>query len=462
MKPLGSESNISRSRLFIKSTNAWTYQLSYDALLSSTEVQSLEEELKVPADGRGELIFLEAATQTIGKQIVDVFFGCPEWRDHDKHAVNVECLPRRNKIRCFIDYDLAGLRFTIDSAMKNNTNALGISFDVTLEKYEHPAPTDTINTARNEKRFARDALIYILNHIDHSIATKIPPPLWSIDVRPSPMQQNKNLHELKEYHQIPPSSEGTLEKMVLSNSNALSRTPLYPPPRGWEMTDQTKNLSVDIWKVEEFGRRPVISLFMDGKLRATTGEAGLAHAEAFVHPALLALPDPPRRIAVISDMPLAFLKEVLKYKSIEEVSLVGSNTDAMNLAIIYLDDSFNKCYMNGESKDCLQDNRVNVVTESVNVWLDSKLDEGVEKYDAILIDVASPDQYDEFLSSGFSEKIQQIIESVVVFNCGSQPALNTDGVVSNNLARDDFLEMLTFQEYSEYSKATLYDEVGLH
>ena len=134
----------------------------------------------------------------------------------------------------------------------------------------------------------------------------------------------------------------------------------------------------------------------------------------------------------------------------------------MNLAIIYMDDSFNKCYMNGESKDCLQDNRVNVVAESVNVWLDSQLDEGFEKYDAILIDVASPDQYDEFLSSGFSEKIQQIIESVVVFNCGSQPALNTDGVVSNNLARDDFLEMLTLQEYSEYSKATLYDEVGLH
>ena len=35
-------------------------------------------------------------------------------------------------------------------------------------------------------------------------------------------------------------------------------------------------------------------------------------------------------------------------------------------------------------------------------------------------------------------------------------------VVSNNSARDDFLEMLTLQEYSEYSKATLYDEVGLH
>ena len=98
-------------------------------------------------------------------------------RDHDKH-VNVKCLPRRNKIRCFIDYyDLTGLRFTVDSTMKNNSDALDISFNVTLEEYEHPAPTDTTYTARNEKRFARDALIYILNHIDHSIATKIPAPL---------------------------------------------------------------------------------------------------------------------------------------------------------------------------------------------------------------------------------------------------------------------------------------------
>ena len=189
MKPLGSESNISRSKIFflsallcvafIKSTNACTYQLSYDAVLNSTEVQSLEEELKVPAERRGELIFLETATQTIGKQIVDVFFGYPERRYHDKqHVVNVECLPRRNKIRCFIDYyDLTGLRFTVDSTMKNNSDALDISFNVTLEEYEYPAPTDTTYTARNEKRFARDALIYILNHIDHSIATKIPAPL---------------------------------------------------------------------------------------------------------------------------------------------------------------------------------------------------------------------------------------------------------------------------------------------
>ena len=88
----------------------------------------------------------------------------------------------------------------------------------------------------------------------------------SIDVRPSPMQPNsKNQHVLKEYHQIPPSWEETLENIVLSNSNALSRTPLYPPTRGWEMAGQTKTHSVDIWKVEEFGRRPVTSFFMDGK-----------------------------------------------------------------------------------------------------------------------------------------------------------------------------------------------------
>ena len=137
--------------------------------------------------------------------------------------------------------------------------------------------------------------------------------------------------------------------------------------------------------------------------------------------------------------------------------------DAMNSAIIYMGDSFNKCYINSDSKDCLQDNRVNILTESVNVQiLDSQLDKGFEKYDAILINVTSPDQYDEFLSYGFSEKNQQIIESLVVFNCGSQPALNTNGVFSNNLARDDSLGMLTFQEYSEYSKATLYDKVGLH
>ena len=51
---------------------------------------------------------------------------------------------------------------------------------------------------------------------------------------------------------------------------------------------------------------------MDGKWHATTGEAGLAHAEFFDHPALLALPHHHSRcIAVISHMPLAFLNEVL-------------------------------------------------------------------------------------------------------------------------------------------------------
>ena len=76
-------------------------------------------------------------------------------------------------------------------------------------------------------------------------------------VCPSPMQPNsKNQHVLKEYHQILPSWEETLENIVLSNSNALSRTPLYPPTsRGWEMAGQTMTHSVDIWKVEEFGRQ---------------------------------------------------------------------------------------------------------------------------------------------------------------------------------------------------------------
>ena len=254
-----------------------------------------------------------------------------------------------------------------------------------------------------------------------------------------------------------------MEKIVLTNSNAAARLPLQTYSNAWLANGlEVPPPSIDIWTIEEVGRRPVTSLFLDGVIRATTGDAGIAHAEAFVHPALLSHPDP-RRVAVISDMPLPLLKEILKYKSVSEVTLVGSHMAAMSSACFHLKE-LNECYINGETSDCLNDGRVEIAKEGVDEWLNTKLAElhtnaGGSEYDVFLVDVSSPAQNEQFLSSTCSAKIQQLIgdESIIIYNAGVQPSHDTNhDHMSHDWARDDFLVRTSLSYFHQLRVFKLY------
>jgi spermidine synthase len=465
--------------------NAATYQLSYDAILNTTEVHRLQQEqikelppaelekmLMPPfTEGLGGIGGLDFIMDKIQQNVVEFWHSHKneqeEGRVHDD--AKVECLPKGKKARCFLDYDIGSdIVFSIDSSVHqlygdkaqkgtqdfSEDGAWDVRFDVIVDADSDAAPG----------LFSRDVLIYILNHVFGSIVTaNSPAPVWSIDERPSPLDQNLKLRILEEWQIIPGSRASSLEKIVLTNSNAAARLPLQTYSNAWLANGlEVPPPSIDIWTIEEVGRRPVTSLFLDGVIRATTGDAGIAYAEAFVHPALLSHPDP-RRVAVISDMPLPLLKEILKYKSISEVTLVGSHMAAMSSACFHLKE-LNECYINGETSDCLNDGRVEIAKEGVDEWLNTKLaelhtNEGGSEYDVFLVDVSSPAQNEQFLSSTCSAKIQQLIgdESIIIYNAGVQPSHDTNhDHMSHDWARDDFLVRTSLSYFHQFRVFKLY------
>ena len=371
----------------------------------------------------------------------------------------VECLPKGEKKRCFLDYDIgSGIVFSIDSSVHqvHGDKAQKGTKDVVGEDSAWGTRFDGIVNADSDATpglFPRS----ILNHVFGSIVTaNSPAPVWSIDECPSPLDQNLKQRILEEWKTIPGSRASSLEKIVLTNSNAAARLPLQTYSNTWLTTGlEVPPPSIDIWTIEEVGRRPVTSLFLDGVIRATTGDAGIAHAEAFVHPALLSHPDP-RHVAVISDLPLTLLKEILKYKSVSEVTLVGSHMGAMSSACLHLKE-LNECYINGETSDCLNDGQVEIVKEGVDEWLHTKLAEphnnvGGSKYDIFLVDVSSHAQNEQYLSSTFSAKIQQLIghESIIIYNAGVQPPHDTNhALMSHDWARDNFLVRTSLSSFHQ-------------
>ena len=467
-------------------TNAATYQLSYDTMVNPSSaglVRNLKQE-----DWNLTVGDLDYVVNTLGEDFI------MHWNKYryakgaggeqqveqadDNLDLEVSCIPREKRTRCFADHAGSHFSFSIDAMvyqldgemsdyfMEEQMNAyfpsagghhhederrrngapFGVRFDIVVDANSDAAP----------RLFARDILIHALDGI-RIFTVPIPAPVWSIKERPS-LKRVALLENEKEMVSSA-SAASSLETMVLSNSNAISRKPLFTFSH--ELYDESMKPEtapwVDIWSIQEVDQYLIWSLFIDGKLRTTTGDAGIAHAEAFVHPALVAHPDP-RRVAVISDAPLSLLVEILKHKSIEKVTLVGAHV----LALKGLESQLDECYMHYDYHYCLGDDRVEIVEGSVDDWLNSTTDMAEDLlYDVFLVDVGSPSQSKEYLSVDFFEKIQELVakESIVIFNAGTTPSLDVNfASVNDNLDRTAFLKELTYED-SGYADATLYDEV---
>lgn len=97
-------------------------------------------------------------------------------------------------------------------------------------------------------------------------------------------------------------------------------------------------------------------MFLDSTLRATIDAAGRAHAEAFVHPTLVAHVEP-KRFAVISDMPVAIVKEILKYQSITDITVVGANHEAIDAVKLHMPQLNDSTLVENVADSCTQDTR---------------------------------------------------------------------------------------------------------
>lgn len=128
--------------------------------------------------------------------------------------------------------------------------------------------------------------------------------------------------------------------------------------------------------------------YLDGVLKGSS-DSGPASYESFVHPAMFAHPDP-QHILMVGTTTGATIKEILKHRSVKDVSVVGVDESLLSFAKKSLRD-WNDCSdIVSISDSCLDDTRITSIYENPKMWLNKyramSLDKQNPLFDIILVD----------------------------------------------------------------------------
>ena len=179
--------------------------------------------------------------------------------------------------------------------------------------------------------------------------------------------QSVNIYEVME----PKSRDANSYHMSLLNDRETTYESTYP---------------------ESFG--PDKILFLDGIIQSTLyGDA--PYHESIVHPAMITHRDP-KRVAIIGGGEGATLREVLKYKSVEEVVILEIDEELVKICAEYMPEWSDCTDIEGtDAKSCFEDSRARVIFVDAFRWMidnfDSTTGGGTEdKFDVIIMDALDP------------------------------------------------------------------------
>lgn len=122
-------------------------------------------------------------------------------------------------------------------------------------------------------------------------------------------------------------------------------------------------------------------LFLNGNLQFSSTDEYRYH-EALVHPAML-LSNNPRRVLVLGGGDGLALREILKYPSVEQVTLVDLDPDMTHLSSRFP-------LLAQLNQHSFENPRVRVVNQDALIWLEHTAD---EPYDAAVVDFPDPNTF---------------------------------------------------------------------
>ncbi|MEO7539624.1 MAG: polyamine aminopropyltransferase [Pyrinomonadaceae bacterium] len=140
------------------------------------------------------------------------------------------------------------------------------------------------------------------------------------------------------------------------------------------------------------------ALFLNGNLQFNSFDEYRYH-EALVHPAFAAFAGEPRNVLVLGGGDGLALREILKYKSIENVTLV--DLDPAMTQVAYSVPALGE--LNNHSFD---DPRVHVTNADAFVWLDNT---GAEPFDIAIVDFPDPNNF--ALGKLYSTRFYNLLKS---------------------------------------------------
>lgn len=137
-----------------------------------------------------------------------------------------------------------------------------------------------------------------------------------------------------------------------------------------------------------------LRLYINGNLQFSSRDERRYH-EAIVHPVLSALPQP-RRVLVLGGGDGLALREILRYSSIESVTLVD------------LDPAMTRLFSTSAplvalNQGSLKNPRVHIINEDAGKWLETS----EQMFDAIIIDLPDPNSYG--LGKLYSEPVYRLV-----------------------------------------------------
>jgi spermidine synthase len=124
------------------------------------------------------------------------------------------------------------------------------------------------------------------------------------------------------------------------------------------------------------------SLFLNGNLQFSSFDEYRYH-EALVHPAFAAFAGEPKRVLVLGGGDGLAVREILKYKSVEHITLVDLDPDMTRI-------SYSVPVLGDLNKHSFDDPRVEVTNADAFVWLDKP--DGAE-YDIAIVDFPDPNNF---------------------------------------------------------------------
>ena len=127
--------------------------------------------------------------------------------------------------------------------------------------------------------------------------------------------------------------------------------------------------------------RAGFQLFLNGNLQFSSTDEYRYH-EALVHPAML-LANNPKRVVVLGGGDGLALREVLKYSSVERVTLVDLDPDMTNLSTRFP-------LLANLNQKAFDDPRVQVVNADAFVWIEETTE---AQYDAAIVDFPDPNSF---------------------------------------------------------------------
>jgi len=363
-----------------KTSIASQYHLTYDGIISKTVSTTLLVTETTPPDNNGDGKSL--TLRNVGEQISiaigrSVARKSCHLKQNDEHVcandipIENNCVYKNEfnigtSLTCQVRYVDSSIGIDVNMNFQEITEDVE-NEDVDLKGYAFLGVDAVVRSIKNE--LSREMAIHIVESIEET--TEDESSFWSMHgtkgVRRTHHQQQSGRNEAS---QSPLSVEST----ILSNHGIERKRRLFSSNINATTAKISTKDTIEIWEYDfnERGRFTSTrrALFLDSILQYDTSINSKVHAEAFVHPSMIANPFA-RRVLILSASPLPMLREILKYKEVEHVEIVGANIASLDLTRIFmpeLDDCSGYASGNGNNS-CLDDDRVKLVLENTDEWL---------------------------------------------------------------------------------------------